>query len=185
VSAIYTRDHLIRDVAYFFHMCAMYHGLPTDGILYSLVLNGPYYAFFEGDDPGDPEDQLIREGSLLIFLGMLDDWDAGASFYFDEISRGGYARLSQYLPALLQAYQHARELNDVRIVTLCEEALALLAGIELSGRWSRELEDVDPKLWAQVRQVTLDQGLTPPVARLAQRDLYEEYVSKYFHERCK
>jgi hypothetical protein len=180
----YTRDHVIRDIVYFFHLCAQYHGLPTDAALYGSVVSGPYEQFFEGEDPHDPEDRLIREGSLLIFLGMLDDWDASASFSFAEISPGGHASLTAYLAALLRAYEHARERQDERITFLCEEALALLASIERRGHWARELADVDPQVWARLLAVTREYETSPDGVRHTQRDLYDDYVGAYFAERC-
>jgi hypothetical protein len=180
----YTRDHLIRDIVYFFHLCALYHGLPTDAALYGSVLSGPYEQFFEGDDPHDPEDRLIREGWLLIFLGILDDWDADASYSFVEISPGGHASLTAYLVALLAAYAHAREQQDERITFLCEQALALLGSIERRGHWARELADVDPQVWARVRSVMREHETSPEGVRRAPRDLYNDYVGAYFAERC-
>jgi hypothetical protein len=35
----YIRDHLIRDIVYFFHLCAQYHGLPTEAALSGSVLS--------------------------------------------------------------------------------------------------------------------------------------------------
>jgi hypothetical protein len=185
---LYTRDHVIRDIVYFYYLCEQYHSLPTSGALFGVVLDGPYHAFFVGnanDDPADAEDRLVHEGSLLIFLGMLDDWDAGAGYYFKEIARGWEDNsLTDYLPALLRAYQHAQDARDDRITYLCEEALALLAHIEMSGQWRRELAALDPHLWGQVRTIVRERGLIPPAARLAQRNVYDEFPGKFFAERC-
>jgi hypothetical protein len=184
----YTRDQVIRDIVYYYYLCEQYRGLPTGGALFGVVLNGPYHTFFAGDeddDPADPEDRLIREGSLLIFLGMLDDWDAGAGFYFKEISRGWEDNsLADYLAALLRAYQHAQEVGDDRMNSLCEEALALLARIERRGQWAREIAEIDPQLWVRLRAVTREAEVRAADAPRTHRDLYSEYVAPYFAERC-
>ena len=101
----YTHEMIIRDVVYYFHECAAYQSIAYD-LDYTPLL-GPYWEYF------DDEEELVREGTLLIFIGMLREWLSHAGFPFGTSPDGVCAHpLPSYLTSLIAAYERAHSAQD-------------------------------------------------------------------------
>jgi len=189
----YPHELVIRDVVYYFHECAAYRNIAYD-LDYTPLL-GPYWAYFED------EEELVRQGTMLLFIGMLREWLMGAGMPFGTSPDGVSAHpLRSFLASLLAAYEGARSAPDAHDAPDTPGGAGYLyaVAISLCTQLYREAEvwwqrvDVPADLIARLQAYGDPIGKCRPVETYGDTvewdevfaDLYERYVRPYFVARA-
>lgn len=198
----YSRDELIRDILFLYHECANYGTIYSDNNYWTL-LRGPYYEFFEegegedfeeyiaelkreGNQYGvlkDPLDRVIRIGSVLLFISMLEAWPhTGHPFNTHP--------LPTYIRCLLHAYRRVRTVETSEERPVYAAALSLCAFLDESSQlpWFRveKFSEVlqDEILLEELRAVIQEDqlGVTREQVADIEHWLYTTYIRTYFLE---
>lgn len=193
----YSRDQVIRDIAFLFHQCARFGAVYGDND-YGALLRGPYYELFQvamdSDEQDDPierrgreygiardgvEDYFVQVGSVLMFVAMLVDWLDGSGFAFGTYRGKCHHPLPTYVHYLLRAYGRVRAADDSPVRPVYTAALSLCSVLDKRGNLAAELY---PSLLDELRATVLEDELEMTSEGLPAilADLYQRYVRAYF-----
>lgn len=175
----YTHEMIIRDVVYYYHECSAYLGVAYD-LDYTPLL-GPYWAYF-GDD-----DDLVKDGTMLLFIGMLREWDSGAGVPFGRGADGQAVHpFPAYLASLLDVYEASCRLPGTPRRDLYEVALSLCAQLDHDGAIAGWYPDLAPDSLGRLRSLVDAGQLFRPTERwgVVYGELYAKYIRPYYIARC-
>ncbi|WIG59883.1 MAG: hypothetical protein OJF49_002631 [Ktedonobacterales bacterium] len=201
----HSRDELIRDILFLYHECANY-GTIYGNNNYWTLLRGPYYEFFdEGEDfdayaaelksegfpdfsyedGGDPLDPLIRVGSVLLFISMLENWHGEDGYPFGTYEGECRHPLPTYVRRLLHAYRRVRTDEAAAERPVYAAALSICAALDKASQRAQFSEELhDEVLLAELRAVIREDQLGKTDEQLGElkRWLYTTYMRAYFLE---